>query len=738
MKKTVFFCVLLTNFLLFSQNPITNPIASQSFICEGNILTLTANPSSGTPPYSFSWIGPNGFTSLVENPTITTTAANSGVFSLIVTDSNNVNSVISYTNYVSVIVKVNPEFDGLNPGLCKNGTPPLLPIQSTNGINGTWNPAIVNNTTVGVFYYTFTPNAGQCANSFVQTIYVVNSVNPTFSIPTSICQGSTPPNLPNNSNNGIQGSWNPAIVDNTTSGTYTFTPNIGQCAQVRSYNITVNPTVTPSFTLPAFICQNQAAPNLPTISNNGITGAWSPAILNNTDLGNHTYIFTPDNPNQCSLILIISIPVNPNITSTFNPINPFCEGSVAPTLPSTSNNGITGTWNPATISNTASGNYIFTPNPNQCAAVVSINIIVNPNITPVFTQIPGVCFQTTNIPTLTNTSNNGIIGTWNPATISNTNSGTYTFTPNANQCATTTTMSININTINPTFNTITPICINNTAPDLQTTSNNGIIGTWSPLTVSNTASGTYTFTPNPNQCATVVSINIIVNPYLNPTFTQIAPLCSGSENIVLPLSSIEGITGTWNPATISNTSSGTYTFTANSGQCSFNFVMNITVLQSPTDIDFEVTSLLNQTLNGEINIISVTSGLSPFTYSMDNGNFSETTSYVNLAFGEHTITVKDANGCLYTEIVNVESICVFPKGISPNNDGKNDTFNLNGCNVNSLEIFNRYGLKVNSFNNYSNQWNGTSSNGQELPDGTYYYVAVLNNNTKTGWVYINR
>ncbi|WP_155959323.1 T9SS type B sorting domain-containing protein, partial [Flavobacterium saliperosum] len=40
---------------------------------------------------------------------------------------------------------------------------------------------------------------------------------------------------------------------------------------------------------------------------------------------------------------------------------------------------------------------------------------------------------------------------------------------------------------------------------------------------------------------------------------------------------------------------------------------------------------------------------------------------------------------------------------------------------------------------YKDQWYGQSNSGQELPDGTYYYVIeTADGQTKTGWVYINR
>jgi flagellar hook assembly protein FlgD len=39
--------------------------------------------------------------------------------------------------------------------------------------------------------------------------------------------------------------------------------------------------------------------------------------------------------------------------------------------------------------------------------------------------------------------------------------------------------------------------------------------------------------------------------------------------------------------------------------------------------------------------------------------------------------------------------------------------------------------------NYSNEWFGQSDKGDELPDGTYYYVIEFANGeeTKTGWIF---
>ena len=83
-------------------------------------------------------------------------------------------------------------------------------------------------------------------------------------------------------------------------------------------------------------------------------------------------------------------------------------------------------------------------------------------------------------------------------------------------------------------------------------------------------------------------------------------------------------------------------------------------------------------------------------------------------------------------------ICQIPQGISPNNDGFNDSFELRGYNVKSLKIYNRYGKLVYSTVNYNDSWQGESNEGGKLPVGTYFFHMVYDDDMeKTGWVYIN-
>ncbi|WP_417444841.1 gliding motility-associated C-terminal domain-containing protein, partial [Joostella sp.] len=86
--------------------------------------------------------------------------------------------------------------------------------------------------------------------------------------------------------------------------------------------------------------------------------------------------------------------------------------------------------------------------------------------------------------------------------------------------------------------------------------------------------------------------------------------------------------------------------------------------------------------------------------------------------------------------------------MTPNNDGKNDYFKIQCIENypgNTVDIYNRWGIKVYSAKDYQNNWDGTSDGratidkGAKLPTGTYYYVIDLNEGDKplVGWLYIN-
>ena len=103
------------------------------------------------------------------------------------------------------------------------------------------------------------------------------------------------------------------------------------------------------------------------------------------------------------------------------------------------------------------------------------------------------------------------------------------------------------------------------------------------------------------------------------------------------------------------------------------------------------------------------------------------------------VRVEDTNAFECYSITSFDLVvCLIPEGISPNNDGYNDTFELKGYNVNSLKIYNRYGKLLFNSTNYTDNWEGQTNDGKKVPVGTYFYHIIYDENLqKTGWVYVN-
>ncbi len=464
--------------------------------------------------------------------------------------------------------------------------------------------------------------------SGIGTTTTFNQVGP-------ICSGNGF-SLPTISNNGIIGTWSPAL-NNTTTTTYTFTPSGTQCATTANMTVQVIPRTTPTFTQVGPICRGGAF-SLPTVSNNGITGTWTPALNNSITT---TYTFIPINT-QCVNTTNMTVTINPIVTPVFTQVGPICSGNSF-SLPTTSNNGIIGTWSPA-INNTQSTVYTFVPNAGQCANTTTMIVNITPRQTPVFNQISPVCSGFNII--LPTTSNNGITGTWSPA-VNNNATTTYTFTPSGTQCATTTTMTVQIiPRTTPTFTQVAPICRGGNFM-LPAISNNGITGTWSPA-INNTATTTYTFTPTPNFCANSITMTVVVNQPITPLFSIPSSICSGSQ-LILPSTSNNGITGNWSPA-INNTQTTTYTFIPTTGLCANSVSNTVTVNPLPFA---NILSQRDTICEGSTVLLSaINTGNGTFTYQwfLNGVIISNATSstYSASQAGNYTLKITNSFGCSYT------------------------------------------------------------------------------------------
>ncbi len=346
---------------------------------------------------------------------------------------------------------------------------------------------------------------------------------------------------------------------------------------------------------------------------------------------------------------------------------------------------------------------------------------------------------------------------------------TYT---NSNGCQITATVTINAL---PSITGTLSVCVGKTTQlsgsvtpattNAWTSSNTAVATISSSGLVTAVSSGTATITyTNSDGCQIMAIVTINALPTVTVTGDSV---CQGSQATITANPSP---TGTYNyvwsgPSTQGNVASFT---TAIAGTYSVVITNSTTGCTSSSasgtaaffpSFDF---TLFGECLDNKFTLEVIPTGnsfdlnTSNFYWMDSNGNqigsnnatFDVTTFVSSLSPVPSlpltfSVKVKTNDGCEQMHPITLDRIyCDIQRGISPNPtpDGKNDFFDLRLMNVQTLSIFNRYGTKVYSKGDYTNEWIGQSDAGNDLPDGTYYYVIEFKNNqpTKTGWIYINR
>ncbi|WP_432672306.1 fibronectin type III domain-containing protein [Flavobacterium sp. SM2513] len=319
----------------------------------------------------------------------------------------------------------------------------------------------------------------------------------------------------------------------------------------------------------------------------------------------------------------------------------------------------------------------------------------------------------------------------------------------------------------------TEYCIDDVSSDVPVFTGNAVAGvfTASPaglvinsvtglIDLSTSTEGTYLITntvATSNSCpGDIHTFTIKLVKAANATISYNDPFCASSSTSELvtvvgstggTFSSTNGLsidtnTGTINP---SASNEGTYTIIYainNNDSCGpFQTTTEVTISQE-VSIDFtegcenNLYRLVAIPFNDSFDVATSTFvWTGPTVVSTDQAN-----AIVLGSNGVYTVKVTNSQGCSATETITVNNVsCVIQKGISPNNDGDNDVFDLSALNVKELFIYNRYGTEVYNFPNYTDQWGGQSSGGKELPDGTYFYmIHTVAGENISGWIYINR
>ncbi|MEO8589191.1 MAG: choice-of-anchor L domain-containing protein [Flavobacteriales bacterium] len=123
-------------------------------------------------------------------------------------------------------------------------------------------------------------------------------------------------------------------------------------------------------------------------------------------------------------------------------------------------------------------------------------------------------------------------------------------------------------------------------------------------------------------------------------------------------------------------------------------------------------------------MVLATGGYGSLDLVWSNGDVGSVTYVTIQTSGVYTVTATDDCGRTATDQVNVDIDCdvVIPNVITPNGDGDNDVFEIEGIKYvnNTVRVFNRWGQMVFEASNYKNTWKADG-----VPDGTYFYEVTV-------------
>ncbi len=758
--------------------------------------SVTLSIGGGTAPYTYLWN--NGSTTadlsnaIAGNYTVTISDANGCVYtkSYIVAEP----ALVLSTQQVATQVSCFGDNSGSITITPNGGTAPYSYVWNTGSTNSSISNLIAGN------YSVLVTDANGCTSNLLTTI-----TQPTNALTSS--GTTTPINCSGNANGSISLTpsggtapytylWNNnAITQNLNSlisGVYTVTiTDANSCTYVYSSSVQ-QPIAVLSTT---YLVQDVACfggstgiiNSLPTGGTAPYTYSWSNGLtsanLSNVSAGTYTLTITDANGCTFSQPVTVSQPLAA-VAATNTSTNINCHGDLTGTINVTVSGGLGNysfQWNNGAttedLNALAPGNYILVvTDQNGCTASTSASISqpsLSPNISLVSQPVSCFGMQNGAVSSTVNGGTGPYTYSWNNGAtsdnISGVSAGIYTLTVTDNNgCSVsiTTTISEPTAILDANLTVAAANCVTNQMGSI----NVSIVGGTAPFTylwnnggnaqnLLNQPPGSYWVkVTDANGCE--VTKNADINDLTSVTISaDDMEICIGGT-ATITTTSIPGATYQW-----------IYNGNALNGAVASTFVTPVagiyTVVATTTcgtytsnPIEISVRTLNTVTVSNDVIICNGESfqlqagGGMDYSWSPTNGlnktdipnpvaSPSQSTTY--------TVTVRDANGCTATAAVTVSVMCDtldIPNGFSPNNDGTNDYFVIDGIDAypgNVLFVYNRWGNLIYKQKDYANKWDGRSNVngvmfGQELPNGTYYFILDLNIEQKpvNGFVVIRR
>ncbi len=609
----------------------------QGILCNGDASgQLTANPTGGSPPYSYLWNN-GGIT-----PTISGLIA--GTYTVTITDTNGCDTIMT-----QVLLQPDPvvaSLTGAGTILCNGDNTVTLSASATGGNGGytfLWLPSgatgpVLPNIGAGT-YFLIAYDADSCASDTIDTTILEPSLLEVTIVETGSigCAGATTGELTANPTGGTPNyfyNWSNGpstqINPNLGVGTYIVTvTDINGCTATDTYDLDDPPDIIPAIdTLKASCqgtCDGSVVVSMTPAANFTITWPAGVVVVGNSTAINlcagTTYDVTITDVNSlCDTVYTVGVPENnPFIGSINEDQSILCNGDLSGQLTASISGGTPGItgygylWNTGDITPTISGlgAGVFTVTVTDsigCDTVMTYNLT---EPTPIV----------------------GIISVQNPISCNDSCDGALLMVASGG------------------------------TPPLTIEWSNGDLG---PI-AGNLCQGTYdvTITDN-NSCQLIQSFNLTDPDPITPSISVTDATC-GNQNGSIDLLPVSGGNGgpydyAWNISpnpgnipTVGGLGFGVYTVTITNqgGSCPEEFNIPLSEIGGPDTTLFElIEPLCFDSCNGLIRATPV-GGVGPFSYLWSSDPLDTLDSITSVCQGQYFITVTDANNCSRVDTVTL-------------------------------------------------------------------------------------
>jgi len=637
---------IITNTVAIGNNggPSVQTTTPVNELCNGSSTGSAAvSISGGAAPYTYSWS--NAVSSITTSLNNSITSLPAGSYIVTISDNNSCTTTTSINVTEPTAITI-PSTSASN-STCgnANGSANAISSGGTGILTYSWSSGAAGQTAINLLVQTYTVSVTDANNCTVtKTVTIGNdnapvvSLNVTSAISCNAGTGSITATATGGNPNYTY-SWSTGgtnfvtaslnhLISSLTANTYTVTiTDVSGCSHTSSILLTEPSAVVINSVAPVNSNCGTATGSAVASASGGtgsLTYSWNnfASGQTNSSLAANTYTVTVTDANACKTSQTVTINNNGGpVISSVTSMDELCHGASTGSASVNISGGAspyTYAWSPgatqittntqSTINNQQSGNYsvtIIDANGCQIVSTVTITEPVALTIASV-SQINATCGQSNGSAKATVTGGTGLY--------------TYSWS-------------------------------------------NGVssVTSFTSTTINFVSSGSYTLLiTDANGCTTSQSVPVSNNPA--PTINGVTSspvLCNGGNNgsAIVSATGTSALTYSWSSGSTTTTATGlsaaiyTVTVTDASG-CQ---QLSVVTIAQPTAITVTNINTTSSSCNkNDGTAVATASGGAPvLTYTWSSGSTTATAN--NLAAGNYVLTVTDANGCVITNTVTINS-----------------------------------------------------------------------------------